>query len=87
MPSSKTHNRQVGVQSPNNISILSKSSSKLLSKLLSTIDPTKSIPKPKPSRKSKNSSSKIAPIGGARKRTKTKKRRATKKRNNFNTQQ
>ena len=77
MPSSKTNGIRVDVQPPNNISILSKSPSELLSKLLSTIDLTKSIPKPKQSQKSKNS--KVAPIGGGRKRTKTKKRRATKK--------
>lgn len=35
MPSSKTNSRQVGVQSRNNISILSKSSSKLLTKITS----------------------------------------------------
>lgn len=78
MSSSKTHSRRVGVQSRNNISLSSKYPSELLSKISTTINPTKSFSKTK-SKSQKSKNSKVVPIGGGRKRTKTKKRRATKK--------
>ena len=78
MHSSKTNGRQVREPPKNYINILYKYPSELLSKISTAINTTKSSSKTKPSQKSKNSSSKVAPIGGGRKRTKTKKRRATK---------
>lgn len=78
IPSRKTNSRQVSFRPYNHVSILSKSPFKLLTEKTSAIDTTKSNSKPNSaSRKSKNS--RVVPMNGGRKRTKTKKRRATKK--------
>ena len=86
---SKPDSRKVDVQSNKYIVLLTKSSSELLSKISTAINTTKSSSKPSlnPKSESKSKNSKVVPMNGGRKRTKTKKEEQQKKRNNFNTQQ